>query len=442
MARHLPRELDDGSLLRSMRAADRDELAEFVARVFGLESGELDLTAGVWARDLLRGDHPTSSPEDGTVVVDRASGRIVSCCFLISQTWTYAGIPFGVGRPELIATEPAYRDRGLVRVQFEAIHARSAALGQVMQALTGIPIFYRQFGYETALVTEGSRAGSVESVPELHPGQLEHVRIRPAVEEDLPFITRMYAQAADRAAIAAVRDEAIWRDELLRRNPESDYWHELRIVESGAERAGFLAFARQLRGETLNCTVCELTEKVSWDEAAPSILRALRDAGSARVAETSERFRRISLDWTPGHPLIRAAESFFDRPDGMFAWYVRIADVPGFVGHIAPVLERRLAASSLAEYSGELLFTFYPRGMRLRFEIGRLIGVESVERVSHREAQARFPGRTFLQLLLGARSLAELEHAFPGEAGVRGETARALVEVLFPNEASAVWPVA
>ena len=70
---------------------------------------------------------------------------------LISQTWTYDGIAFGVGRPELVGTAPAYRRRGLVRTQFEVLHQRSAERHERLQAITGIPWYYRQFGYEMAL---------------------------------------------------------------------------------------------------------------------------------------------------------------------------------------------------------------------------------------------------------------------------------------------------
>ena len=75
---------------------------------------------------------------------------------LISQTWTYDGIPFGVGRPELVGTQPEYRKRGLVRAQFEVIHAFSAERGEMVQAITGIPFYYRQFGYEMAMGLGGA----------------------------------------------------------------------------------------------------------------------------------------------------------------------------------------------------------------------------------------------------------------------------------------------
>ena len=58
---------------------------------------------------------------------------------LISQTWAYEGIPFEVGRPELVGTLPEYRNRGLVRAQFEEVHRWSAARGELVQGITGIP---------------------------------------------------------------------------------------------------------------------------------------------------------------------------------------------------------------------------------------------------------------------------------------------------------------
>jgi hypothetical protein len=90
-------------------------------------------------------------------VVTDTDGRIISSLNLISQTWAYDGIPFAVGRPELVATLPEYRRRGLVRQQMALIHQKSAARGELVQAITGIPWYYRQFGYEMGLDLGGGR---------------------------------------------------------------------------------------------------------------------------------------------------------------------------------------------------------------------------------------------------------------------------------------------
>lgn len=77
-----------------------------------------------WTLDLFETPHPTFQPErDITVVED--TDRIVSALFLIPQAWTCAGVPVNVGQPELIATHPDYRRRGLVRAQFDVIHESS-----------------------------------------------------------------------------------------------------------------------------------------------------------------------------------------------------------------------------------------------------------------------------------------------------------------------------
>src|SRR3989337_669140 len=70
---------------------------------------------------------PTLSPDDFTIVEETASGRIISSMNLIPQTWTYEGIEFGVGRPELVGTLPEFRNLGLVRMQFEEVHRRRPA---------------------------------------------------------------------------------------------------------------------------------------------------------------------------------------------------------------------------------------------------------------------------------------------------------------------------
>lgn len=135
-------DLGHGLIMRRATAADAEGLADFnklIHRDPGVTAPDEEVAA--WTRDLLAGGHPTCGPNDFTIVAEQATGRIVSSMNLISQTWSYAGIPFGVGRPELVGTAPEYRNRGLVRAQFEVIHRWSAARGELVQGITGIPYY-------------------------------------------------------------------------------------------------------------------------------------------------------------------------------------------------------------------------------------------------------------------------------------------------------------
>ena len=82
--------------------------------------------------------------------------------------------------------------------------------------------------------------------------------------------------------------------------------------------------------------------------------------------------------------------------------------------------------------------SFYRTGLRWVFERGRLRAVEPWRPDSRdQEGDIALPGLTFLQLLFGYRSLAELHLSFPDCLWSSNET-RALFECLFPKRSSKV----
>ena len=126
------RDLGNGLVLRRSTPADAEKLGDFNAFIH-TDTDKPDPRLAAWTRDLLERPHPTFGTGDFTLVEEQATGRIVSSMNHISQTWTYDGIPFKVGRPELVGTLPEFRNRGLVRVQFEEIHRWSAERGELVQ---------------------------------------------------------------------------------------------------------------------------------------------------------------------------------------------------------------------------------------------------------------------------------------------------------------------
>jgi hypothetical protein len=191
---------------------------------------------------------------------------------------------------------------------------------------------------------------------------------------------------------------------------------------------------------------------VSWRDVGVSLLGYLLDTGHEYARRDGREFGTIGF-WFLGsaHP-IRDVFRFTttDRPS---AYYLRVPDVPDFLRRVGPVLERRLAASSVAGHTADLRLSFYRDGVRLLIDAGRLKSVEAwpvprdtvglefaLPSADPRRASAMLPGLTFLQLLFGYRSLEELEAAFP-DCAVRGSENRAVVNALFPKEPSLVWPV-
>jgi hypothetical protein len=441
--------LPDGLVLRTATPADASALADFNARVHS-DDGEdkPDEAVRVWTYDLLTRPHPTLTPADFLVVEDTRTGDIASTTMWIPQTWAYGGVPFGVGRPELVATAPAYRRRGLVRRQMEVLHRWSLARGHLVQAITGIPNYYRQFGYEMALSLDSGRSGFAPQVPRLPEGAAELYRVRPAAEADLAFVARVYDQTvAQRDLVSVVRDPALWQYELAGRSPASLEGWSLFILETAAgEPAGYLTHLRKVwpgsAGVRIVLLAYELAPGHSWLAATPSVIRYLWQTGEAYAAQQGLSLQRFAFGLGEQHPVYDAFPETLPVARGAYAWYLRVPDLPGFVRHVAPVLERRLAQSVAAGHSAELKLNFYQGGLRLVLERGRLAAVEPWQAPDTNEmGSAGFPALTFLQLLFGYRSLDELRHAY-ADCYANGDINHALLNALFPKQASNLWPVA
>jgi hypothetical protein len=435
------RDLSNGLVMRRAMPEDADSLAKFNAEIHGEDEADGQRVA-VWTRDLLTRPHPTLSPDDFTIVEETASGRILSSLNLIPQTWTYEGIEFGVGRPELVGTSPEFRNRGLVRAQFEEIHRWSAERGHLVQAITGIPYYYRQFGYEMALDLAGRRFGYEANVPKLKDGEDEPYRIRPAIEADLSFVAELYQYGIRRHAIACKRTPEIFKYELNGQSENnSDHYMMLMIEDKTGERVGYFQHANWLGMTGLTALWYELKDGVSWLAVTPVVVRYLWNRGYELAKRDGKTRTSFGFMLGAQHPAYEALGDRLPTVRDPYAWYLRVADLPGFLNHIQPALEKRLADSIASGHSCEIKISFYRDGLRLVIEKGRLTGIERWKPTPEDSGIIAFPDLTFLQVLFGYRSYDELQYTF-ADCWCDSEEVRALINILFPRKLSDVFPIA
>ncbi len=440
------RDLGNGLILRHSTPEDADALSEF-NRAIHTDNDPDGQCIAAWTRDLLTRPHPTFSPSDFTIVEEVPSGRIVSSSNLISQTWSYEGIKFGVGRPELVGTLPEFRNRGLVRLQFEEIHKWSTERGETVQAITGIPFYYRQFGYEMALDLDGRRFGYEAQVPKLKEGETEPYVVRAARESDLPFIAELYDQTCQRSMIACERTPELFRYELSGRSENNNCWVSC-IVEdkrSGAmdkagQQVGYFRYPGYNQEKSLVATRYEVKPGVSWLEVTPSVVRYLWAKGQEYAKRDKGEFNSFGFLLGAAHPAYEALGKRLPTIRDPYAWYLRVPDLFGFLDHIKPVLEKRLAGSIAVGHSREIRMSFYRTGLRMRIEHGKIIAIESWKPTPKEEGEVAFPDLTFLQLLFGYRSFEELEYTF-ADCWCDAEDVRPLLHILFPKKLSAVYPI-
>lgn len=177
-------------------------------------------------------------------------------------------------------------------------------------------------------------------------------------------------------------------------------------------------------------------------------MRYLRKMGEVHVARHMGRTcRNLAFELGTEHPAYRVMNDRSPRSKRVRAWYVRVPDIAGFLRHVTPVLERRVADSAVAGCSGTLTIGFVDYGVVLSFGGGRLTKVERLARprkggswLNSGTCDAFFPGLVFLQLLFGFRASDELEYAVP-DCDVGSPETRRLLDALFPKQPSYIWGI-
>jgi GNAT acetyltransferase-like protein len=435
------RDLGDGLILRRSTPADAEKLGAFNAMIHSDDGADRpDDRLAVWTSDLLTRPHPTFGTGDFTIVEEQATGRIVSSLNHISQTWAYEGIPFKAGRPELVGTLPEYRHRRLVGIQMDEIHRWSRERGELLQGITGIPHYYRRFGYEMGLELSGGRVGYEPLVPKLKDGEAEPYTTRAATEADIPLLMELYALGCRRGLVSTVRTEEIWRYELGGKSERNATRNVIRIIEraSGGEAVGYLLHAWFNWNLGLLLFEYELKPGVSWWEVTPSVARYMLTTGreyAARDDKPLEQKSVVAFWHGSAHPVYEVWREKLPRIRPTYAWYVRVPDLPAFIRHIAPVLERRIAESYVPGYSGAVRLNSYHNGLQLVFEKGLLKEAASYRPEPDKMGEIGLPDLTVLQLVFGYRSLDELKASY-ADCYFDSDEARLVVSTLFPKKPS------
>ncbi|KAF9908170.1 hypothetical protein EC991_010191 [Linnemannia zychae] len=488
-------DLGDGLIMRWSTNADSKNVEELVGEaykwmIFGPSPGPGE-TPGhnqlfkAGARRLLSGKCGTMSEFNYALVEDtkRKDGKnpIVACASIHRLRAYYGSIKLFFGKPELIATDIEYRNRGLVkRLMFEMIHPESEARGDALQFIPGIPNFYRQFGYEYALCTYGPRTiKDVNCLPSQPKDKIEPITLRRATAADIPYLIAKSTPeiVSPYTTVGLLYGPEYWQytvhDFFDIKQSEHDVARDTFILvhEAIGKDVGFVVVSHVF-GLKLEAFV--LDRDIHLHDTLYSILRqvvavrkAYLEAKKSRTTnpEEAKAINTTSFPMTlqihSNHPAIVLLESLLapapSKPGNRL--YVRISDYPQFVGLVTPELEKRLENSALAGLSGKLQLDFFrkvegnkAKGLEMEFKEGKIAEVkdwakplpeqEVVDYLTLKakgEAdkiptlyEATLAPLTFNNLLTGDRSLDDLIWSY-GETYYSNDATKLLIDILFPK---------
>ncbi|MEY3990470.1 MAG: hypothetical protein RI985_1551 [Chloroflexota bacterium] len=436
------RDLGDGYRLRWATTDDGPQYAQLAAKAFYLKNEQMESPNVVgYARDLVSNNHPLCHADDVAVVVD-GHNQIVAAAALLTQPLEYDGIPLKVGRPELVCSDSQVRQRGFVRAIFELMHAKSAARGDVMQAITGIPHYYHQFGYSWSVDYNAHAKVALAKLPalasEVNPVRLQ--RVTPAEYQQF---------------VALYNNDRLGRNLLLTTPYTPEYFAH--VLTTSVSTEGFIPYF--MVNELGSVLGYFLADQRSWDGwwTILGIGAAANQSLANLIVPTLHAAKELTTEihkCVPHHPDIHSLNIQVDGNHPMqqvltnrnipfqyeapYTWYLRVPDMVKLLGQITPALERRMAQSIFAGYSGKLVLSFFRDGVELEWQNGQLIQLTPwhppVYEKDGSSANASYPPSIFNQQLFGWRSLAELREWRPDVWADSESTP--LLDVLFPKQPS------
>ena len=157
---------------------------------------------------------------------------------------------------------------------------------------------------------------------------------------DLPCIAQLVEHANTRYRVACVRDAALWHYEVFGKREQNTTHAVVCLIDAPiGESVGFLAHPARLFGSTQVTWVYELKPGVSWAAVTPSVIRYLHTIGEAYATRDQGECSAFGFWLGRTHPVYDAMRSQLPDTRRLYAWYLRVPDLPGFLWHVAPALE-------------------------------------------------------------------------------------------------------
>ncbi len=371
-------ELVGGFELRGAVEADVEQVADLLG-------GRGDAADAVDLRLVV--DDPSEGLESCLVVAH--GERIVSTATLLKETVRIGGVDVPAGQVELVATASDYEGRGFVRALIDEAHHRSAARGDLLQVMIGIPYFYRQFGYSYAM--------PIPCLRKLRPNAAVRdpaITVREATHQDIPAMGRLQDETQAGADVAMAHSAACWRW-LIDRDGS---------IQWVAERDSRVIATCRLTPPGDDLVIAELAG--SFDGVTALVAEAA-ESGSTTVQERPHAAVHATID-----DLVVP----LDGPAVMHDWYyARIENLGPLLNRLAPILVARAESAGLLDRPHDVLlssfrshvrFTIGPDGMSPALSGGS-------EQAPTSKGGSGIPPDSLAPLLLGPHGALGLEASVP-----------------------------
>ena len=436
--------LDNGLIMRNVRnEEDRRKFVRFHTVFNNASEGA--------TCDILLHEHKAMASEDFFLIEDTATGDFLATVCLIPWEISFDGTELRAAMLEMVLSHPQHRKLGLIRKLILHFQSVVEQRGYDISIITGIPYYYRQYGYTYGLDYESMEAlpaaclyseisaadgqytlrKAVSKETAAEDGQYilrkavsmetaaedgQYI-LRKAVSMDVPDLDRLYSKSRCDKNIFIRRPLEYWKYLI-----EKAKFDVRLLVDTGRNTIEGYFMVRENPAEQR----IDILESAFAD--AKSCLAGLILLKSKAVTE----FRIISYEKDHLTSLARKSGS---RTVRKTQWLLKTKDHARFLEKIRPVLEKRLAAAGFGRLTKDVTVNFFRYAIRICIRDGEIRSIEPVgfldSSMGADGGDLCIPNDAFVRLLFGYRNLEELWDAWPDI--VVKEGSRPVLEALFPK---------
>lgn len=414
-----PEILDDGLIMRNASVEDMPSLLDHFRTVHGA-GVEAQLTA-------MLEKYPRFSWEDSFIIADQNSGEVVSCILLLQNSWILDGVEVPSVEMEAVGTLKAYRYRGHIRLLNQEFEKRAAQLNPAIQAIAGIPFFYREFGYEYAANLGGGYPINPNLIPNLKDGEEESVTFNLVTSKNFKeFLSYREKHIPSKTWTRKIRPE------------DASY---LIYETTSLEQEAFFFYLVKEKGKTVGVFILS-----RWTNRLDIVELYLEnhlfaDAVMRFALAKAHEWDGMTVRMPP--PNQKQVREFVSARNQVitiprYAWCIKIPSIPRFIETIGPLLSNRLSDTEFRGFTGELAVTTYKQGYSIKFENGAFQSITERGEKDPGEYNLRIPKGSLTRLLMGYETLDELMKHEPDV--YCASVSRPIVRNLFPRFDAVVDP--
>lgn len=311
--------------------------------------------------------------------------------------------------------------------------------------------YYRQFGYEYAFDCMETCKTWISGIPSLPETEQEPLTVREASLDDTETLLEIAkTEYADLSVVTVlprdwlIKQIQIHHDSIANPSPALTR-RIICFIDPSDAIVGFAVLSTRSPPNCIPVMLASVDCSRNMQPLVPSMIRNIVKFFKDQVpAEEFEKKTYIEYFMGLRSPFIKAlpsdAVSRGQKLGSEGTKYVRVPNLAVFITTLIPALNTRLENSpGWSRYSGRVKVSNYSTtfpGFEMHIDAGKIVKVEEfVKRDQNPDDElARFPHRTFLQVLFGRRSIEELNYVFP-DVTMSDQTLQ-LLNTLFPKTAT------